>query len=164
VLEGNYLVGAASLRIWERLAAAGNTFIASGPPAIEAVFTPDGKALTAADLAAANRVVTGKPTGRQVFVVPNRYEPGRAHVVVYNWDRAPEVEADLGGVLKAGARFRVQSAQDFFGKSVLEGTYDGKPLRLPMREYRAPPPVGKEGYLPPATGPEFNVFVVLPVE
>ena len=164
VVEGNYLVGAVSLRKWEKLAIAGNTFIARGPPGLEAVHGPDGKALAAADLAARNQVVTEKPTGRQVFVVPNRYEPGRANVVVYNWDRAAEVEADLGPVLKAGAKFRVVSAQDFFGKPVLEGAYDGKPVRLPMGEYRAVPPVGKEGYVPPATGPEFNVFVVLPVD
>src|SRR6185437_8871425 len=35
-----------------------------------------------------------KPSGVRVFVRPNRYEPGRAHVVVYNWDRADTVEID----------------------------------------------------------------------
>jgi hypothetical protein len=33
-----------------------------------------------------------------------------------------------------------------------------------MKDYRAPPPVGKPDYVAPATGPEFNVFVLLPAE
>ena len=154
VVRDNYFVGPASLRKWEALAVTGNTFIALATPV--QVEPPGG------DLAAGNTIVKGRPTGVRVFVRPNRYEPGRAHIIVYNWDKKSEVEADVSAVLRAGAKFKVASAQDFFGKSVLEGTYDGKPLRLPMTDYRAPPPVGKPDYVPPATGPEFNVFVVLP--
>ena len=154
VVTGNYFVGGSALRKWQKLDVRGNTFIA---PAAPVSVEPPG-----ADLAPANTLVTGRPSGLKVFVRPNRYEPGRANLIVYNWDRKPEVEVDLKGVLKAGARYRVASAQDFFGKPVCEGVFDGKPVRLPMTEYRAPPPIGKEGYVPPATGPEFNVFIVLP--
>jgi hypothetical protein len=105
-----------------------------------------------------------RPTGARVFVRPNQYEPGRANVIVYNWDLDKTVDVDLKGVLKAGDRYKVISAQDFFGPAVAEGTYDGKPVKLPMKEYRAPAPIGKEDYTPPATGPEFNVFVVLPAK
>lgn len=160
VVAGNYFVGPSMLRRWERIEATGNTFIdpAGGPVGIE----PPGP--DPAALAASNTLVRQRPTGLKVFVRPNRYEPGRAHVIVYNWDRRPEVEVDLAAALKAGVRYRVVSAQDFFGKPVCEGVFDGKPVRLPMTEYRARPPIGKPDYVPPATGPEFNVFVVLPVE
>jgi len=104
------------------------------------------------------------PTGVKVFVRANQYEPGRANVIVYNWDRKDSVEVDLKDSLKPGAKYRVVSAQDFFGPAVAEGTYDGRPVRLPMKDYRAPSPIGKEDYQPPATGPEFNVFVVVPVK
>ncbi|MBM4018629.1 MAG: hypothetical protein FJ288_09935 [Planctomycetes bacterium] len=155
-VRDNFFVGPASMRKWERLAVAGNTFIAPQTPvAVE----PPG-----ADLAAVNTIFKGRPGGLKVAVRPNKYEPGRGHVIVYNWDKKPEVEADLSAVLKPGARFRVTSAQDFFGEPVLEGTYDGKSVRLPMKDYRAPPPVGRPDYVPPATGPEFNVFVVLSAE
>ena len=104
------------------------------------------------------------PTGVKVFVRANQHEPGRANVIVYNWDRKDSVEVDLKDSLKPGAKYRVVSAQDFYGPAVAEGTYDGRPVRLPMKDYRAPSPIGKEDYQPPATGPEFNVFVVVPVK
>ena len=103
-----------------------------------------------------------RPAGVKVFVRPNRYEPGRAHVVVYNWARRPDVAADLGAVLEKGAKFRIVSVQDFYGDPVVAGTFDGRPVRIPMAAYRAVPPIGLPGHKPPVTGPEFNAFVVLP--
>ncbi|HUU90711.1 MAG TPA: hypothetical protein VM238_05815 [Phycisphaerae bacterium] len=157
VVTGNYFVGGTSLRKWERLDVTGNTFIAAGANPTHVEPPP-----ADLDLAAANTVLRGRPTGVKVIIRPNRYEPGRANAIVYNWDQTPEVEVDLGGVLKRGMAYRIVSAQDFFGKPVAGGTFDGKPVRLPMRPCRAPPPAGKPDYVPPATGPEFNVFVVLP--
>jgi hypothetical protein len=164
VVRDNYFAGSTSIRLWEKLVIEHNTFIAPGKPvAVEP---------SAGDLAAANTVMAARPTGVRVFVRPNEYEPGRANIIVYNWDRRDTVEVDLtasrdrkvAGIPKPGAKFRVVSAQDFFGPPVLEGTFDGKPLRIPMKDYRAPPPVGRPDCVPPATGPEFNVFVLLPVE
>jgi len=152
VVRDNYFVGGISLRKWEKLAVAGNTFIGGAPQ----VDPPAG------DVRASNTLVAGRPVGAKVVVRPNAYEPGRGHVIVYNWDKKPQVEADLSQVLKPGAKFKVVSAQDFFGEPVFAGRYDGKSVRLPMKAYRAVPPIGKESYVPPATGPEFNVFVVLP--
>ena len=156
VVKDNYFVGPTSIRKWEKVALTGNTFIGTG--------TPVTVAPPVADPRTSNVIVSGRPQGVKVAVRPNAYEPGRAHVIVYNWDRRPAVDVDLSKVLKTGAKFKVASAQDFFGEPVLAGKYDGKPVRLPMKEYRAVPPVGKETYVPPATGPEFNVFVVLPGE
>ena len=156
-VTGNYFVGGTTLRKWERLDVTGNTFIAAAANPTHVEPPPEGL-----DLAASNTVLRGRPAGVQVFVRPNRYEPGRANAVVYNWDQTPEVQLDLGNILKRGQAYRIVSAQDFFGEPVARGTFDGQAVRLPMREYRAPPPVGKPDYVPPATGPEFNVFVVLP--
>jgi len=102
----------------------------------------------------------GRTAGVRVFVRPNLYEPGRAHIVVYNWERRDAAEADVGGVLPRGAKYEVRDAQNFFGPPVLAGTYDGEPLRLPMAARAAARPVGAD-FNPPQTAPEFNVFVLL---
>jgi hypothetical protein len=109
-----------------------------------------------------SRYAQGSPKGVKVIVRPNRYERGRAHVIVYNWDRRDRVKVDLGDLLRPLQKYRIVSAQDFFGKPVVEGKYDLKPVELPMTEYRAAPPIGMPDHKPPATGPTFNVFVVLP--
>ena len=106
----------------------------------------------------------GRSIRPRVFVRPNAYEPGRAHIIVYNWDKRDLVELELGKILRPRMRFKIVSAQDFFGPPLMEGRYEGRMARLPMKEYRALPPLGKDGYQPPATGPEFNVFVVVPLE
>ena len=74
----------------------------------------------------------GYPTGTRVVVRPNRYEKGRANVAVYNWNEAEAVEIDLSKVLAAGQSYKIVSAQNFFGEPVTAGTYDGKPVRLPL--------------------------------
>jgi hypothetical protein len=96
-----------------------------------------------------------------VFVRPNQYEPGRAHIIVYNAELRTYVDADVSGVLKPGARYEVRNAQDFFAPPVLSGTYDGQPLRLPMYGLGVAQPIGSSGLQP--TGPGFNVFVLVPL-
>ena len=103
----------------------------------------------------------GRPTGVKVFVRPNRYEPGRAHVIVYNWDGKAAVAVDLKAVLKEGGKYRIVNAQDFYGEAVAAGTYDGKPVALPMKPTPAARPIGMPEAKLPVTQPEFGVFVVL---
>jgi S-layer homology domain len=99
-----------------------------------------------------------RPTGVQVFVRPNAYELGRAHIVVYNWDLDPAVTVDLSSVLSPGASYVVRNAQNPFGAAVATGTYGGGPISLPMTGLTPAAPVGAS--LPPATGPEFQVFLL----
>ena len=84
---------------------------------------------------------------------------GRANIAVYNWERLPVVTVDVSQVLSPGDRYEVRCAQNFFGKPVLSGTYDGNPLPLPMSDLAASPPAGAP--TPPLTGPEFNAFILL---
>lgn len=103
----------------------------------------------------------GTPRGTEVFMRPNRYEPGRANVVVFNWGKAATVDIDLKNVVKPGAAFRIVRATDFYGQSVVRGKYEGAPIKLPMEAKPSPAPIGMEKPLPP-TEPEFGAFVVLP--
>jgi hypothetical protein len=103
----------------------------------------------------------GHLTGTKIFIRPNRYEPGRANIVVYNWDNSHKVAVDVRSVLDVGAAYEVRNAEDFFSPPVLTGTFDGQPLPLPMTGLTVSKPMAALR-TPPPTGPTFNVFVLLP--
>jgi hypothetical protein len=103
------------------------------------------------------------PRATRVAVRPNRYQPGRAHVVVYNWDLQPQVSVDLSMAgLASGQRFEIRDVQDLFGAPLVTATYTGAPVTLPMTGLRAAPPVWNQAVPPRHTAPEFAVFIVLP--
>jgi hypothetical protein len=102
-----------------------------------------------------------RPTGVWIFLRPNHYEPGRAHIIVYNWDQEASVAVDVSSLLPAGASYEVRSAQDYLGSPVLSGIYSGGSLRLPMSGLEVARPIGYD-YTPQSTAPEFNVFVLIP--
>ena len=79
-----------------------------------------------------NSQLINHPTGTRVFIRPNLYEPGRANIAVYNWDLANQVNVDLSQYLRAGDRYEIRNAQNYFGAPALTGTYDGKPVSLTM--------------------------------
>jgi hypothetical protein len=101
-----------------------------------------------------------RPAGVSVFVRPNKYEPGRAHVIVYNWAGEESVPVDVSSVLQPGAAYELRDAQDYYGEPLLRGTYDGKPLRVPKRSTRLAAPAGDVERAPSHTSPEFQVFVL----
>ena len=103
----------------------------------------------------------GRLSGTKVFVRPNRYEAGRANIVVYNWDELSHVKVDVRSVLTAGAAYEVRNAQSFFDPPVLSAVFDGNPLVLPMAGLTVAAPNGPL-LTPSPTGPTFNVFVLLP--
>lgn len=104
-----------------------------------------------------------KPVGPQIFVRPSIYEPGRATIVVYNWDGGASVGADLTGILPVGTRYEVRNVQNWFGTPVATGTYGGGSISIPMGGVTPPTPIGGAPHAPPRTGPDFDVFVVKPV-
>jgi hypothetical protein len=103
----------------------------------------------------------GTPTKLRIVVRPNSHEPGRANVAVLNPAGLEEVELDLSTILKSGQQFRIVSANDFFGPSLVTGIYGGKAIRLPMKAVTPPAPVGLPNAKLPVTEPKFAAFVVL---
>jgi parallel beta-helix repeat protein len=102
------------------------------------------------------------PAGAKVFVRPNQFEPGRAHITVFNWDRLPEVTADLAGVpLKKGDRYELRYAMDFYGPAVESGTFDGSPLKISLVGLTSAQPIGKVPNAPPKLGRTLAVFVLV---
>lgn len=102
----------------------------------------------------------GRPSAPEVFVTPDPYEPGRASVTVYNWNRQGAVPVDLSGVLKAGTHYTVRNVQDLFGDPVASGVYGGGTISLPMTGVAPPAPVGGPSNTAPRTSPDFDVFIV----
>jgi hypothetical protein len=113
----------------------------------------------------ASDVVTGtNPAAPRVFVRPNRYEQGRAHVVVYNWGGAAAAPVDLSSVLQPGDGFEVRNVQRVFGPPVLQGTYSGGSVSFPMDGVDPPVPAPGSNRIAPRfgrTAPAFDAFVVL---
>ncbi len=62
----------------------------------------------------------------------NRYDPHRANVSIFNWAKKPAVDLPPGTFLSRGDKYRLMDPRDFFGKPVVTGTYDGKPIRVPV--------------------------------
>jgi hypothetical protein len=104
------------------------------------------------------------PAGTSIRIRPNKYEPGRAHIVIYNWGTASVVPVDISAAkLPRGAAFEIRDAQDYFGAPVATGTYDERPVNLVMAGLRAGAAVGNVPVAPLHTAPQFAVFVVVPV-
>jgi hypothetical protein len=107
------------------------------------------------------RFIEGKK-GVDAFVRRNPYDPNRAHMIVYNWAGADEVEIDerpLG--LQAGDQLEVRNAQNYYAESVrLE--FQGEPLKIRMTGWTAVEPLSipEERIERKSTFPEFGVFVL----
>jgi hypothetical protein len=100
--------------------------------------------------------------GIWTLIRPNKYEPGRANIAIYNWDMKDKVDVDLSKAgLKAGDAYEVRDVQNYFGKAVVTGTYDGMPVSIPMSGLTVAKPVGNLPIVPPHTGPAFGTFVIM---
>ena len=91
-----------------------------------------------------NVIINGKEHPKRIksVLLPNRFDPNRAHLIVYNWDRADELDVRIKSFLKNTGSYRIMDPQDFFGTPVTQGRCSGDTIRLPVKN-------------------EFEVFVVV---
>jgi len=115
---------------------------------------------TASGLGATDQAQAAAPSAPWAFVRPNAYEPGRAHIVVYNWSLQASVAVDVSTVMKPGDNYEVHNVQDLVGPAVVSGAYPGGAITLPMSATAAPVPIGLSTSPAPVTGPAFNVFLL----
>jgi hypothetical protein len=108
-----------------------------------------------------NTFLSSKPTGTWVRIVPNAYEPGRAHISIYNWSKASSVAVNLSSVLAVGKAYEIRNSQNYYATPVLSGTYQGGSVNIPMTGLSAVKPIGLSTNKSPYN-PEFNTFVLLP--
>lgn len=72
-----------------------------------------------------------RPDGGPLVVLrPNKYDPDRANLAVFNWGKKESVEADLSPFLREDDRYRLMDPRDFFGEPAGTGQFDGKPARI----------------------------------
>lgn len=110
--------------------------------------------------------IDSPPTGQKVFLRRNQYDPNRMFVVIYNWDNSDFVNVNTGAFLKPGDKYELRNVQDYFA-DVLEGTFRGVSIRVPMTGRTQAKPFGYDDVvqwhnyaLPPNTFPRFGVFVL----
>lgn len=103
------------------------------------------------------------PAGVKTFVRPNHYEPGRAHIVVHNWDRVAAVKVDLAKAgLASGAPYEIRNVQNYQAPAVASGVFDGHPIMLRLTGLQPAPVIGEVAAPPREVARDFGVFVVLP--
>jgi hypothetical protein len=117
----------------------------------------------ATGLGDSDQIQTALPQQPVVFVRRNHYEPGRAHLIIYNWASLPRVSVDVSQVLHRGDRYELHNVQSLFDKPVASGVYDGDSLVVPMTGVNPPEPVDspeRGTRSAPRTGPLFDVFLL----
>lgn len=77
---------------------------------------------------------TEKLPESKAIVIPNKYDPNRAHLVVFNGAKASTVRVHVAQFLKPGAAFRIKHPRDFFGKPILEGKCEAEAIKLPVQD------------------------------
>jgi hypothetical protein len=59
-----------------------------------------------------------RPTEPKAILLPNRYDPNRAHLAIYNWSKAETVEVETGGFLREGDSAELFDPKNPFGEPV----------------------------------------------
>ncbi|WP_157202479.1 T9SS type A sorting domain-containing protein [Marinilabilia salmonicolor] len=95
-----------------------------------------------------------------IKVIPNDYQEGRAHVVIYNWENTEKVRVDLGEVLKKDDSYTIYDVENVF-EPLLEGKYNGKSVEIPLRLSKVIQPSGRGVYSIVHTGIEFGCFLLV---
>lgn len=111
-----------------------------------------------------NTASASRPTtGNQIFVRKNTYEPGRAHITIYNWAKAGSVAVPLANAgLNTGDGFEIRDAMNYFGAPVATGTFDGSnSVSIPMNNLQPAAPLGSGLTYPVHTAPQFGAFVLV---
>lgn len=95
-------------------------------------------------------------------VIPNRYEPKRAHIVIHNHQLLSKVSVDVGQVMNSGDNFWLYDVEDL-RKPVLQGIVPvDTTLQIPTDQRSCFPLIGTELYGTPAhSGDDFGAFLLI---
>lgn len=105
-----------------------------------------------------NAFLSEIPAANVVEVRTNKYEAGRATIIVYNWENLDNIKVNVAGFLQTGSPFEVRSAQNFLGAAVTNGIFDGALLELPLNPIPVAKPIGTNA--PASTAPLFQAFII----
>jgi hypothetical protein len=74
-----------------------------------------------------------RPAGTKSVLLPNRFDAGRAHLVVYDFGGAERVEVPTAPFLKTGDAFRLMDPKDLFGEPIAQGKCRADTIRVSMK-------------------------------
>ncbi len=69
----------------------------------------------------------------KAVLLPNRFDPNRAHLAVYSPHDAAILQVAVEAFLKPGDKFRLMDPQNLFGKGLAAGTCRGRTIRVPLK-------------------------------
>ncbi len=75
-----------------------------------------------------------RPAQTKSALLPNQYDPDRAHVVIYHWDKAETVEVDAGSFAKDGDVVELFDPKDPFGSPAATSTRRHGTIRVPVHD------------------------------
>ncbi len=84
-----------------------------------------------------NNLILGKndprPAQTKAILLPNKYDPNRAHLVIYNWAKAESVDVEAGSFAKDGDSVELLDPKDPFGRPVMTAVRREGALRIPVQ-------------------------------
>ena len=75
-----------------------------------------------------------RPEGIKSVLLPNRFDRKRAHLVVYNWDKAEIVKVRAKPFLKNGDSFHLMGPQNLFGSPIAKGKCYAETIEVPVKK------------------------------
>ncbi len=99
-------------------------------------------------------------SGLEYFVLPNKYEHGRAHIAIYNWDSAESVQINIiNSGLQAGDVYELVNVMDYYN-DITTGTLSASGvITVPMTGHTFAPVIGSSK-APVSQLPVFGAFVI----
>ena len=74
-----------------------------------------------------------RPAGAKSIPLPNKYDPGRIYLAVYNWDKTEAVDVKIGGLVRDGDRVELLDPKALFGDPVARATCRDDVIRIPVQ-------------------------------
>lgn len=99
-------------------------------------------------------------SGLEYFILPNKYEPEKSHLVIYNWDSLETVQINCNQTgLKPGDSYELINVMDYQA-DVIPGQFpaDGI-LKIPMTKHSFVKPIGSTQAVA-SQFPVFGVFII----
>jgi len=74
-----------------------------------------------------------RPPQSKAVLLPNKYDPTRAHLVAYNWAKAESIDVNAGSFAQDGDMIDLLDPKDSFGKPVATTTRRNGIIRVPVQ-------------------------------
>jgi hypothetical protein len=74
-----------------------------------------------------------RPAGLKSVLLPNRFDIKRAHLAVYNWEKAEYVKIEAKPFLNNGDSYRLMEPHNLFGNPVAEGKCEADVIEVPVK-------------------------------